>query len=212
MTPYYADDSVTIYHGDALLIRPLAADVLVTDPPYGVSGTFVSGEWGDALIQGDGDLVARDAVMEWWGDRPYIVFGSWKVRRPANLKAVLVWDKGNHVGSGDLSFPWKSTSWEEVYIGGQGFAGRRTAGVLRYNAISPNFVRRDHPTEKPIALMRDLIAKCPPGIILDPFMGSGTTLRAAKDLGRKSIGIEIDERYCEAAAKRMGQEALGLVI
>jgi site-specific DNA-methyltransferase (adenine-specific) len=140
------------------------------------------------------------------------VFGSWKAARPKGLKAVLVWDKGNHVGSGDLSFPWKSTSWEEVYIGGSGFAGRRTAGVLRFNAISPNFVTRDHPTEKPLALMRELISKCPPGVILDPFMGSGTTLRAAKDHGRPAIGIEIEERYCETAARRCSQETLGLEV
>jgi site-specific DNA-methyltransferase (adenine-specific) len=67
-----------------------------------------------------------------------------------------------------------------------------------------------HPTPKPEDLMRWLITKCPPGVVADPFMGSGSTLRAAKDLGRKAIGIEVDERYCEVAARRMGQEVLAL--
>ncbi len=214
MTPYYSDDHVTLYHArwEDVPADLLRADVLVTDPPYGVAGTFNvgNGDWKGASIEGDGDTTSRDALMAGWPG-PAIVFGSWKAKRPDRTRAVLVWDKGDHVGAGDLSFPWKATSWEEVYIIGDGFEGRRTAGVLRYNAISPNFVQRDHPTQKPLPLMRDLIAKCPPGTILDPYAGSGTTLVAAKSLGRKAIGVECVERYCEVAANRLRQEVLGLV-
>ena len=67
---------------------------------------------------------------------------------------------------------------------------------------------RLHPTQKPLILMRWIIGRCPEGVVLDPFMGSGTTLRAAKDLGRRAIGIDIDERYCQIAAQRCAQEVL----
>ena len=74
-------------------------------------------------------------------------------------------------------------------------------------------VNGQHPTEKPVRLYREFVALFsePGDIILDPFTGSGTTLRAAKDLGRRAIGIEIEERYCEIAAKRMEQGALPFV-
>jgi tRNA G10 N-methylase Trm11 len=101
---------------------------------------------------------------------------------------------------------------EEVYVLGHGFSGHRGTSVLSYHAISPNFVQRDHPTEKPVALMLDLIAKCPKGCVLDPFMGVGTTLVAAKRMNRCAIGIEIDERYCEIAAERLRQDALPLEV
>lgn len=216
MTPYYEDDAVTIYHGDCREITAwLQADVLVTDPPYGIAvSSGWSGAFGDLAIANDESIVARDAALDLWGDRPALVFGQWTRPRPATTRMRLVWEKGDHVGMGDLSLPWKPNT-EEIYVIGSGFEGFRSSSVLRYHAIAGTVGRADqgtrhHPTEKPVDLMRDLIAKCPPGRIADPFMGSGTTLRAAKDLGRKAIGIEVDERYCEVAAKRMAQEVLAL--
>jgi site-specific DNA-methyltransferase (adenine-specific) len=88
-------------------------------------------------------------------------------------------------------------------------------GVYCRRDLSNNAIanERVHPTQKPVSLMRWCIEFFPHArTILDPFMGSGTTLRAAKDLGRKAIGIEIEERYCEIAAKRLSQMALPLQV
>ena len=208
--PYYQDDHATIYHGDCLdMIEALTFDVVVTDPPYGISHS--SNKLGAPLrgkqIVGDSSTAARDAALDAAAADgfPAVCFGRWDLPPDRDLRGVLVWDKGGHVGMGDLAFPWKQ-NWEAVYIWGPGFKGRRGSGVLSINALPPWGGVITHPHEKPVDLMRTLIGKCPPGTILDPFMGSGTTLRAAKDLGRKSIGIELDERYCEIAATRLGQE------
>lgn len=201
MTPYYEKDGIVIYHGDCREVLPgLEADALVTDPPYGVN--FSTG-WGNKFcgvtIANDDDTQARDWVIQRWNDRPAIVFGSWKVCKPPKTRAVLIWDKGT-VGMGDLSLPWFPCT-EEIYILGDGWTGTRTSAVMRHV-----YKNKFHPTEKPVNLMLQLIGKCDLSwVILDPFMGSGTTLRAAKDLGRRAIGIEICEKYCEIAAKRLEQ-------
>ena len=209
MTPYYEHGGITIYHRDCREVLPsLTADVLVTDPPYGIAySSSMGGKFTGTAIANDQELSARDAVLSWWGERPAIVFGTWKTVTPERTRTVLVWEKGSHVGMGDLSIPWKP-NFELIYVLGQGFAGHRGSGVLRFDALSPNFVEQLHPTEKPVALFLELLGKCPAGTVLDPFMGSGTTLRAAKDLGRRAIGIEIEERYCEIAARRLSQEVL----
>jgi len=213
MKPYYEENGITIYHGDCREILPSLHgqyDVVVTDPPYGRAfSSSRKGQFGKSKVANDETTIERDWLLSNISV-PSVVFGSPYVSRPAAFRAVLIWDKGDHVGMGDLSFPWKPC-FEEIYINGDGFIGRRSSAVLRYPAIAGTVAvnhGRFHPTEKPHLLMRDLISKCPTGAVLDPFMGSGTTLRAAKDLGRKAIGIEIEERYCEIAAKRLRQEVL----
>ncbi len=212
--PYYDEGGVTIYHGDCreiLQALPVEGAVLVTDPPYGIShssnrpGAPLRGE----QIQNDDSTHLRDDVLREWDGRPSIVFGSCRTPAPPLvLRATLVWDKGGHVGMGDLSLPWKQ-NWEHIYVSGPGFVGRRDTGVLKFNAIAPWAGQITHPHEKPVELLRALIVKCPPlALVIDPFMGSGTTLRAAKDLGREAIGIELEERYCEIAANRLGQEVM----
>jgi DNA modification methylase len=216
--PYYADDFCTIYHGDSRELLPLLdAGVMVTDPPYGyayASNKINANGRGDAPWRGqqianDDDVSARDDVLDTWGDRPALVFGSWKRPKPKGTRALLIWDKGGAAGMGDLALPWKPNH-EEIYVlGGDGFAGDRGSGVLSYDNVTSIAAGREHPNEKPARLMRHLVGKCRPGLtIIDPFMGSGSTLRAAKDLGRKCIGIEIDEKWCKVAVRRLAQDNL----
>jgi hypothetical protein len=171
----------------------------------------VGASWLNTRIANDNDTAIRDEVIAWGEGLPMIVFGTWKRAKPRNTRAVLIWDKGPAFGMGDLSLPWKP-SWEEIYIIGTGFRGSRDEGVLRgHIVVSWESLGRCHPNEKPVSLMRALIGKITANTILDPFMGSGPTLRAAKDLGRRAIGVEIEERYCEIAALRLQQEVMELV-
>lgn len=215
MDPYYQDENVTLFHGDCLTEHRewLAADVLVTDPPYGVaytSGRVEGRKRNTTGIKNDKTPEVRNAAIAEWGDRPYIAFGSWRVPKPERVRQTLIWDKGDDPGTGDLTMPWGS-SYEEIYVSGKGkiWTGARTAAVLRYS--KPRGTSRpDHPSPKPIPLMEALIERCPPGVIADPFAGSGSTLVAARNLGRKIIGVELEERYCEIIAKRLAQVALDL--
>jgi site-specific DNA-methyltransferase (adenine-specific) len=116
----------------------------------------------------------------------------------------IVWDKG----VGGLGNGWRHS--HELIAHGA-FGQTVYADEFRRDVVSCATVPsgdRDHPTQKPMELLRTLVRFHPPGLILDPFMGSGTTLRAAKDLGRRAIGIEIEEKYCEIAVKRLAQEVL----
>jgi len=208
-TPYYSDEFVTLYHGDCLEVREwLAADVLVTDPPYGYShSSGWVGKFRGEVIAGDDSLTTRNDMLAAWESRPALVFGSWKMPKPDGTHTVLTWDKGDASGMGDLSVPWKPNT-EEVYVIGKGFAGSRDSSILRAQVVTWASRGREHPNMKPVALMQALIAKCPPGVIADPFTGSGSTLVAAKALGRRAIGVELEERYCEIAARRLAQDVL----
>lgn len=221
MTPYYEDGTVTLYYGDCLELGAwLKADVLVTDPPYGVgmtSGTQVLARRSGTVsrqVTGDQSTDARDAALRRWRldnpERPAIMFGSWRVARPERVRHRLIWHKtGMTPGVSKGAFYPVD---EEIYVCGPGWVGGPMPSVLvtnefRSGANAPS-VRFEHPTPKPVGLMEQLIAKCPPGVIADPFAGSGSTLLAARNLGRKAIGVEIEERYCETIARRLAQGVL----
>ena len=217
MKPYYQDDLITLYHADVLEHLDVLdqADVMVTDPPYGMDYTGFGGRKGEPRrttgrlnIKGDNSPILRDAVLDAWGNRPALVFGRWNIDRPENTRARLIWDKTPCGFMGDLSIPWGAAE-EEIYVLGTGFVGKRSANIINVPTLmSADKNRPDHPTPKPVPLMEQLIGKCPPGTIVDPFAGSGSTLRAAKNLGRKAIGFEIEEKYCRIIADRLAQEVL----
>ena len=215
MTPYYEQDGITIYHADCRDVLPTleagSIDLVLTDPPYGI-GLEEHGRNGyDWSITGDDDQEVGQSVIDWCRKWPVIAFASPKKPWSGEWRQHLVWDKGPAVGGGgDPATCWKST-WELIQVSGTSpLNGPRDSAVLRYWIGQTNY--QDHPCQKPVSLLRYLILKTTvdSALVLDPFMGVGSSLRAAKDLGRRAIGIEIEERYCEIAAKRLQQAVLPL--
>ena len=223
MSLYYQDENVTLYHGDCLTEHRewLGADVLVTDPPYGVNhsthgknapiikGEARTGRSAKRVLTTE-HTASRDEAIALWSPRPAIVFGSWRAPRPLDTRFRLVWDK-IIPGMGGVGV-WKPQD-EEVYVVGDWpnprTISRTDSNVLRFRALRGK-ARPDHPTPKPVDLMEYLIERSPAGTVADPFAGSGSTLIAAQNLGRKAIGVELEERYCEVIARRLDQGVLGL--
>jgi len=209
--PYYTDEHVTIYHGDALmLLGQIDFDIVVTDPPYGINYRQTIASATDyGKIVGDDSTATAEAAIKAIHPKPMIMFGANHFPHALPVPGRWIcWDKriseqaDKMIGS-PFELAWintddKSGIMYRVLHGGVVNADKHGA-------------KRHHPTQKPVTLISRIINDhAPTGVILDPFLGSGTTLRAAKDLGRKAIGIEVDERYCEIAARRMAQEVLPL--
>ncbi len=199
MKPYYDHAGITIYHGDCREILPhVTADVVVTDPPYGILSASGSAATRRSGGNKDNGVMAWDVAPDAaWLDAvcrvgvARMIWGGCHLSLPPTL-GYLIWDKQiDGLNFGEAEYCWTDLK----------FAPR----IFRYRAVGVDG-GKVHPTQKPVALMRWCIDFAPAGTVLDPFMGSGTTLVAAKQLGRKAIGIEIEERYCEIAAKRLAQE------
>lgn len=219
--PYFENDLVSLYLGDCLdeEILPiwLAADVLISDVPYGTNlgqaGKNTKGGYGRRNLHGlspesadgftirnDDDTATRDAALLAWGARPALVFGSPRFPDPPlGLPIVdrLVWNKKRPGINGG---PWRYQH-ESIYVT-EGWTRTSDAAVSILTAY-PN--QADHMHAKPVPLMTALIEGSPPGVIADPFAGTGSTLVAASLLGRKCIGVEIEEKFVEMLAKRLAQ-------
>ena len=200
MKPYYEADGVTLYHGDCRDVLPQLAtvDLVCADPAYGINAARKrnSQKWGwtDFEVTGwdaertPSDLVAL-AVSK--GKRAIIWGGNYFTDVLPPSEHWLIWDKGQSDFSlADAELAW--CSWP---------GATRRKLYPRAKALQDGKV---HPTQKPLDVIKWCLSFAE-GVVLDPFAGSGTTLRAALDLGRRAIGIEIEERYCEIAAKRLSQ-------
>ena len=218
MKPYYQDDLVTLFHGDCLEVTEwLEADVLVTDPPYGVA--WQAGALNDKKIVrdkavqsivSDESTEVRDLALELWGAKPAINFGSWRKPLLVTPTHRLIWHKAGRQ-PGITSAPFFPID-EEIWLTGTGWQGSPPLGSVittsEQRGKQPALI--GHPTPKPIGLMETLITRCPEGVIADPFAGSGATLIAARNLGRKVIGVELEEQYCELITKRLSQQVFDL--
>jgi site-specific DNA-methyltransferase (adenine-specific) len=214
MSIYYADESVTLYHGDCREVTAwLEADVLVTDPPYGRAWrqgeAGVSRGWASDAhpgIAGDESTETRDAALSMWAGRPAIAFGDLMLPPPKGVKQVLIFRKSPLMGTKGTFLGFRRDA-EAIYLLGwlAGLGG--TSSVLSSNARGNQVQRIGHPHAKPLDVMETLIRRTE-GVVADPFAGSGSTLVAAKRLGRKAIGVELEERYCEVIAKRLAQGVL----
>jgi hypothetical protein len=201
VTPYYEDESVQIYHGDCRDVLPLVDyDATVSDPPYGVlseSGSAATRRSGGNQDNGvmAWDVAPERTLLDLIIAKPAMLWGGCHLTLPPTV-GYLVWDKQiDGLNFGEVEYCWTNLQ----------FAPR----VFRYRAVGVDG-GKVHPTQKPEALMQWCFSFLPKSVgdIVDPFMGSGTTLVAAKRLGRKAIGIEREEKYCEIAAKRCAQGSL----
>ena len=218
MKPYYEADGITIFHGDCREILPtLEADAMVTDPPYGVALAGKSTKWtarsgvGYTMLSDTPENVEREVI-------PTIDAARARMRAVVTPGVRMMWRYPEPTATGAIYYPsgagpgrWGFTCWQPILYYGKcpylaAGMGSRPDSFSTTEAAEPN----GHPVPKPIRTMTWLVNKAslPGEVVLDPFMGSGTTLRAAKDLGRRAIGIEIEERYCEIAATRLGQMVL----
>lgn len=229
MKAYYEDDKVTLYHGDALEIIPKLplVDLVVTDPPY-VIGAVSAGNIG-AKAGGWGDMMNSARWFRDWyvmaHDGLTITGAMWSFCNWRSLPVVMR-------AAADAGWSVQSVLvWHKDWIGPGGTVGLRPSYELvtlmtRENFAIPNRSLPDvwtekwashkpsgHPAEKPTKLLGRLMdASGLPrdAVILDPFVGSGSTLRAAKDRGYRAIGIEAEERWCEVAVERLSQEVFDL--
>ncbi len=200
MKPYYEHAGITIYHGDCREVLPTLpkADLVLTDPPYGVGASSGTGKYGRLRASlsrhPEWDSLAVD--LSHLPEVPTCIWGgNYFKLRPSRM--FLLWDKGAGFAGRDFA------ECEQAWCSWDG-----NAKIFRRDPLaSRDYIGKQHPTEKPIPLMEWCLRQFPcGGMAVDPYSGGGSTLIAAKRAGLPAIGIEIEERYCEIAAKRLSQE------
>lgn len=215
MQPYYEADGISVYLGDSreILVGLDAEPTLVfTDPPYGIN--YLPMREGhrrianDASLEGAARLTAEVLTMT-AGAEAHFVCCDWRslpsmttAMETAGLtpKSCIVWDKMRPVQNLDRF----AKQYELVLYAGP-FGGRPTRRTDVWRVDRDHDREADHPTPKPVRLVQMALAAAgsKTSLVLDPFMGSGSTLLAAQAMGCRAIGIEVEEQYCEAAARRL---------
>lgn len=210
MKPYYEQDGITIYHGDCravlgelyedMRMAHRAFDLLLTDPPYGIGFAAQPTKWqrraGQAPEQWDAETAPEGLAFAMTLCKHQIIFGGNYYDLPI-ARCWLSWFKPDAPPSmGNVEYAWTNLD--------------QNSRMVSASISATNAERVGHPTQKPEAVIRFALLQAPQDVktVLDPFVGSGTTLVACKRLGRAATGIEIEERYCEIAAKRLSQGAL----
>ena len=228
MKLWYSEAGVELYQGDCrdLELEAGSVDLLLTDPPYGrqYKGNGITTSHANVAADGArqgmrtmrGCLATLDAALA--ADAHLLVMCHWQswpdfydvVSSYAGIQNALIWWKSRG-GMGDCSMAY-AVDYEVVLYAARGrrsLAGKRPSAVIA-GIPPPPAKRRTHPTEKPEALMETLVARHSPdgGLCVDPFVGAGTTLVAARALGRRAVGVEIEPRWCDVAAERLRQGIL----
>ncbi|MBM3966611.1 MAG: site-specific DNA-methyltransferase [Planctomycetes bacterium] len=208
VAPYYESNGITLYHGDSHKLLPMVedADLVITDPPYGMNFQSKYRAKKHKRIANDDSLPLS---LIWLSiakaNAAAYVFCRWdNLAAMPKPKSVVAWVKNNW-SMGDLQHE-HGRQWEACCFyakDGHEFV-KRIPDVIHADRTENAL----HPTEKPVHLINQLIAANVAETILDPFAGSGTTLLAAKLCGKRAVGIEIDEKYCESAANRLSQGVL----
>ena len=213
--PYWSGDGITLYLGDCREVTEwLTADVLVTDPPYGLSsrigGRVSNPRPGRAADVGDESTAVRDEALVLWGSRPAVCFGDLRLEPPERTTQVLIYKKPSQAGIIGSKTPFRRDV-EAIYLSGRGWPARGTRSAVIATSTPTAWQLSKpagHTHAKPLDVLQVLIGACPPGVIADPFAGSGSTLVAARLQGREAIGVEVEEKYCEIAARRLDQGVL----
>lgn len=226
--PYYDDGVVQLWHGDCFEHRAwLSADVLMTDPPFGRAwkqGRLRArpGWHGESVanpgIAGDLGTGTRDDALYLWGvTRPALMFGDLMLPPPPGTVLVGVYrkppDAGMRGAKGGVRRDLEALHLIGPWANGMG--GRSalftTAAATVGNPSGIAARAGGHPHAKPLDLLEELLTDVvPPGVVADPFAGAGSTLLAARALGRRAVGVELEERWCEAAARRLAADVLPL--
>jgi site-specific DNA-methyltransferase (adenine-specific) len=234
--PYYERGNVRIYHGDCLDVladERIEFDTVLGDPPYSSGGRSQAAARGNFEKSSREDWFLGDNMgvdsYAWWmrgiagllfegasaGAHAYL-FTDWRQygnlvtafeTKRWTLRSVVVWDKARGGAMGSF---WRSNhEWVPVFTKGPPRPIAHPSAYNTWTGVKPQ--DDDHPVVKPEGLVRYILEAAGGGTVLDPWMGSGTTLRVAKDMGRPAVGIEIEERWCEVAARRLSQEVLPFV-